>query len=107
MIKVVEAISDRNIGGAGILLLNRLSNADKNRFDITVMLPDKSLLKKRVDALGIKTVEIKGGNKSFGIIEVARFAVALKKINPHLINSHGSLSSRIAATAVGARSQIT
>lgn len=101
MIKVVEAISDRNIGGAGILLLNRLSNADKNRFDITVMLPDKSLLKKRIEALGIKTVEIKGGDSSLGFIEVVRFAVALKKINPHLINSHGSLSSRIAATAVG------
>ena len=35
MIKVIEAISDANIGGAGRLLTSRIKNADQNRFDYT------------------------------------------------------------------------
>ena len=36
MLKVIEAISDANVGGAGVLLVNRLKNTDKKVDDIAV-----------------------------------------------------------------------
>ena len=47
MIKVIEVISDTNIGGAGILLINRLKHTNKELFDTTVILPKGSKLKKK------------------------------------------------------------
>ena len=56
MIKVVEAISDSNIGGAGILLYNRLTHVDKAVFDVTVILPKGSALVNRFKNIGVKTL---------------------------------------------------
>ena len=107
MIRVVEAISDTNIGGAGVLLLNRLSKADRRIFDVTVMLPQNSLLTERFRDIGIRTVEIDGkGDASFSVRKLFGQTSALKKIKPHIINSHGDLSSRIAATIVGVPARV-
>ena len=56
--RIIEAISDTNIGGAGILLLNRLACTDTEKYQTTVILPKGSMLMERVCALGIKCVEI-------------------------------------------------
>lgn len=102
MVRVVEAISDTNIGGAGILLLNRLTHTNKKLFDTTVLLPQNSQLAERFEEIGVKTVEISGGgDRSFDPAGMIKYTSALKKIRPHIINSHGSLTSRIAATATG------
>ena len=56
MIKICHIISDTNIGGAGILLLNLLSGLDRRRFSVSVILPRESLLKKRLLSLSGVTV---------------------------------------------------
>ena len=38
MIKVVEVLSDTNIGGAGRLLLTRFALSDKQKFDESIVL---------------------------------------------------------------------
>lgn len=98
MIKVVEAISDTNIGGAGILLVNRLQNTDKLIFDTTVILPKGSLLEPKIRKTGAKVVTVEGnGDKSFDIESFFSYIAVISKISPQIINAHGSLNARIAA----------
>lgn len=98
MINVVEVISDMNVGGAGILLLNRLSNANKSIFKYCVVLPKGSQLKSRFQSIGIRTIEINGcKNRSLDALAIPKIYLILKKIKPDIINAHGALSARIAA----------
>ena len=45
MIRVLNVISDTNIGGAGRVILNYLRYADSSRFETWVAVPKGSLLK--------------------------------------------------------------
>ena len=57
--KILEVISDTNIGGAGIVLLTRINSAPREyKESTTVILPQGSALKKRFEAYGIKVEEI-------------------------------------------------
>ena len=49
MIKVLNVLSDSNIGGAGRLLVNYLRNFDRTKFDVAVVLPKNSDLKPCVE----------------------------------------------------------
>ena len=42
--KVLNIISDKNIGGAGRCIINFLKYYDRKNFDITVVVPEGSLL---------------------------------------------------------------
>ena len=102
MIKVVEVISDTNIGGAGVLLLNRLEVTDKKIFDETVVLPKGSKLTERLKKLGIRVIEFDGcKDRSFDIFAVPKLCTILKKLKPDILNAHGALSGRIAALMIG------
>lgn len=98
MIKVVEAISDSNIGGAGRLLLARLSTSDREAFETTVILPKQSKLRERFEKIGVATVAVGRGDASFSLFDVFEYYRTIKRLSPHIINSHAELSSRIAAT---------
>lgn len=97
--KIVEVISDTNIGGAGMVLLTRICAAQKEYAQNTVVIiPDGSALKKRLDEKGIKVIEANvRGDKSFDIFSIFRYIRILKGLSPTVINCHGSLSCRIAA----------
>ena len=45
MIRILNIISDTNIGGAGRVILNYLRYADRNKFETLVAIPRGSLLK--------------------------------------------------------------
>ena len=45
MIRVLNIISDTNIGGAGRVILNYLNYTDRNQFETLVAVPRGSLLK--------------------------------------------------------------
>ncbi len=99
MIRVVEAISDTNIGGAGILLLNRLKYTDKSRFFTTVILPEGSALEKRFSDIGIEVKTVRGAaDRSFAPKSFFQYFNTIKEISPDILNSHASLNSRIAGT---------
>ena len=44
MIKVVQVVSDTNIGGAGRYLLNYLKYFDRSKFEVYVVVPNGSML---------------------------------------------------------------
>ena len=58
--KVIEAISDTNVGGAGRLLLTRLKNSNTKEIQTEVILPKDSRLKERFDDIGVRTHCIDG-----------------------------------------------
>ena len=98
MIKVVEAISDTNIGGAGVLLINRVRHSDRTRFNTIIVLPKNSKLVERFQRIKVDVVEIDGcADKSFDIRSLIRYIVTIKKLQPDIVNSHGCMNSRIAA----------
>ena len=97
--KIVEVISDTNIGGAGIVLLTRIAAAQKEYLQNTVVIvPIGSALKKRFEVNGINVIEANvKGDKSFGFFAIFKYIRILKRLSPDIINCHGALSCRIAA----------
>ncbi len=96
--KVIEIISDTNIGGAGVLLVNRLKNTDLAKYKTTVLLPCGSALVKRLENLPVDIIEVKcSGDRSFEIAAIFKYLRIFRKLRPDIINCHGSLSARIAA----------
>ena len=72
MIRVLNIISDTNIGGAGRVLINYLQYADRAQFDTAVALPRGSLLKAPLEELNTTVYEVDGalsmiydGNRTF------------------------------------------
>ncbi len=101
MIKVLHVISDKNIGGAGRLLLNLLEEADREKFDLSVALPDGSLLIPRIEALNIKTFRLKGGTSSSELSAMREVCKMIKKERPQIVHTHSALFARIAARVCG------
>ena len=97
-IRIIHAITDTNIGGAGVLLLSCLRHADKEKFDIAVVLPRGAALVERVRALGFNVFEIKGGaDKSFDTGAIGEYKKIFNAQRPHIVHTHASFSARIAA----------
>ena len=100
--KIVEAISDSNIGGAGRVLLNRLSAQNEYSTSTTVLLPRGSELIKGLKENSIDYIEINGcHDRSFDFFAIFEFMNILRDISPDVINCHGCLSCRIAAFICG------
>lgn len=107
MIKVIHLLSDTNIGGAGTLLVNYLKNFDKSRFLIKVILPEESLLKPRITALGYEVIEIDGlKDKSMDFGAIKKLRKIFKKENPDIVHTHSSMSGKIAAYLSGVKSRM-
>ncbi|MEL4105663.1 glycosyltransferase [Oscillospiraceae bacterium WX1] len=98
MVKVLNIISDANIGGAGRVLLNYLRFADTNAFETAVCLPRGSLLAEPLRNAGASVVEadIKP-NASFSPADIKTLQKIIRQLNPDIVHTHGSLSGRIAA----------
>ena len=96
--KIYEAISDMNIGGAGVLLITRLTSCNPLTKDTTVLIPKGSMLKKRLQENAIRFIEIDGNyDRSFDLKGIAEYVRLFKNEEIDVINCHGCLSCRIAA----------
>lgn len=73
-IKVLHVLTDTNIGGAGTVLINHLTCFDREKYDISVCLPEGSALTPRVEAEGYRVIPLKHGHdKSFEMSAVSEF----------------------------------
>ncbi len=98
MIKVMQVMTDTNIGGAGIWLLNFLEHYDREKLDVTVVIPVNSMLKDRVEALDVKIIEAENiADKSFSKEGIKTLKEIIAEEKPDVIHTHASLSARIAA----------
>ncbi len=98
MIKVLNVISDTNIGGAGRVILNYLRYADRKRFEIWIALPGGSLLKVPLEDAGGKIWEVDGiADRSYCREDVKVLQTLMRELRPDIVHTHGCLSGRIAA----------
>ncbi|MCL2407700.1 MAG: glycosyltransferase [Defluviitaleaceae bacterium] len=97
-IKILNVISDTNIGGAGRVLLTYLKNRNKTRFELVVALPTASALIPAIKALGVTAIEIEGlAEQTFSYSGLLGLRRTIKTIKPDIVHTHASLSARIAA----------
>lgn len=96
--KILHVLSDSNIGGAGMLLLNCLAHFDRSEFDIKVVLPRDAELKERVEALGYEVIGMKHGrDTSYEKAATEELVEIFKSEKPDIVHTHSSFSARIAA----------
>ena len=101
-IKVVEVITDTNIGGAGVLLCTRLKYSDRTRIATEVLLPKGSALLPRLCAMDITVHEMDAcRDRSFELLAIVKYVKLFRKLKPDLVHCHGALSARIAAMLCG------
>ncbi len=96
--RIIEVISDTNIGGAGILLCERLSCKNPFRESTLVILPRNSALTSRLRSAGVQTLELNvAPDTSFCISDIKKYTEIFRSLRPHIVNTHACLSARIAA----------
>ena len=107
MIRVLNIISDTNIGGAGRVLINYLQYADRAQFDTAVALPRGSLLKAPLEELNTTVYEVDGiADRSYDKEDVKLLRELIGRVDPDIVHTHGALSGRIAARRCGKKVEI-
>lgn len=98
MIKIIHVLTDTNIGGAGMWLLNFLRSFDREKYDVSVALPYDALLSERIKKLGITVHEVRYiADSSYSRKGTGELKELFVKIRPDIVHTHASLSARIAA----------
>lgn len=104
MIRVLNILTDSNIGGAGRCLINYLKYCDRQNFAVSVALPEGSALIPALKALDTPVFEVSGiAEKSFSPGATGTLKALIRREQPDIVHTHGSLSGRMAAKACGAR----
>ncbi len=102
MIKVIYVLTDKNIGGAGRWLLSQLRFMDTKRYEISVLLPENSLLTKAVKELGFTAVELPGmQDSSWDKGSLGAMTDFFRAEKPQIVHVGASLTARIAAKRAG------
>ena len=102
MIRVLNIVSDTNIGGAGRVLLNYLQYADRSQFHTMVAVPRGSLLKEPLEQVGAEVFEVDGiADRSYDKNDVKLLKKLIDRAEPHIVHTHGALSGRIAGRQCG------
>lgn len=102
MIRVLNIISDTNIGGAGKVLLNYLEGTDREHFETLFAVPAGSLLKAPLEAAGGTVFEVPGmADRSYHRDDVKALRELISRLDPDIVHTHGSLSGRIAGKKCG------
>ena len=98
MIRILNIISDTNIGGAGRVILNYLRYADRNKFETLVAIPRGNLLKPLLEEAEVTVYEVDGmADCSYASQDVKALQALIRRVKPDLVHTHGALSGRIAA----------
>lgn len=98
ILRILNIISDTNIGGAGRVILNYLNYTDRSRFETLVAVPRGSLLKEPLEKAGAKVYEVDGmADRSYHKDDVKLLQTLIREVKPDLVHTHGALSGRIAA----------
>ncbi len=98
MINLVQVVSDTNIGGAGRYLLNYLKYYDRQRYEVTVIVPQGSMLIEFIRQYSeVCLIEAPYmADKSYDKNCVKYLRTLFEQIKPDVLHTHASLSARIA-----------
>lgn len=96
--RIVQVLSDSNIGGAGILLESLLRHTKYDKRDITVVLPRGAAMAKRYEALGVRVLPILSQpDRSFSVADTRALMRLFAASPPDVIHTHAALSARVAS----------
>ncbi len=100
--RVVQIITDTNIGGAGKVLQNYFAHHDKHKYDVLAVLPKESPLGDFLEGYGVSLIRFeKLSGKSMDFKTIIPMHGLLKRLKPDIVHTHASFSSRIAAKLYG------
>ena len=99
--KVLHVISDKNIGGAGILLLNLLSEMRGGEFENVVALPKNGALTERLSEMGVPHVGLLHPCDRISAGAVREICDIIKRENVSLVHANAALSARVAGRRCG------
>ncbi len=106
MIRVLNILTDTNIGGAGRLLVNYLRNFDRSVFELAVVLPEGSLLKPCVEEVDVPVIEIKNGrDKSMDFAAMREVQRIIRDWKPDIVHTHSAFYGKLAAYLCGVKSR--
>lgn len=94
--RVLHVISDRNIGGAGVLLTSLLRHMDRGRVESIVALPVGSRLKPRIEREGIETRELMHDCDRVSLVSVKELCSLIKEENIDLVHANAAICARVA-----------
>lgn len=98
MIKIVNVISDTNVGGAGKCVINFCKNYDKNDFEVVVILPKDSALIEELKNTSAKIIELDGlKDKSWDFKSLLKLIKIFKEEKPDIVHTHACSTARLAA----------
>ena len=96
--KIVQVLTDSNVGGAGILLESLLRHTKYKKEDITVVLPERAAMAGRYEALGVRVLPILSSpDKSFSVTDTRRLYRLFTADPPDVVHAHAALSARVAS----------
>lgn len=95
--KILHVISDRNIGGAGVLLCNLLSCFDREKIESTVALPYDSELASRILKMDIPVLYLKEACERLSPRSVLELSRIIKKGEVDVVHTNAAVSARVAA----------
>ncbi len=102
--KILQILTDTNVGGAGIWLLNFLKSYDRETLDVKVVLPKGAILSEEVKKLGNQVIEAEEiADKSFSLSGIKVFKDIFSKEKPDIIHTHACISARIAGRLCGVK----
>lgn len=97
LIKIVQVLTDSNIGGAGKYLVEFLKCCDREKYENCIFLPKNALIKSKIEQIGIKVEEIEGiSEKSFSFLGILNIKKKLGELRPDILHAHSCLAARIA-----------
>lgn len=99
--KVLHVISDENIGGAGVLLINLLKNFDRRRVQSIVALPCGSALLERIEKTGTQVIELKYPCDRVSPASVAELIGIIRAYKPEIVHANAAFAARIAGRLSG------
>ncbi len=106
-IKVLNVISDTNIGGAGKCIITFAKNYNREKFDLRVVVPKGSKLVPELENAGVKVIQSAGfADKSFSFSGIKQLKKIFSETEFDVVHAHGSLNARIAARLAGAKAVI-
>ena len=100
---VLHVISDENIGGAGILLLNLLSSLKDECINSTVALPERSRLLARIKGLNVPTIPLKKPCDRVSVGSVLELCEHIRDRGIDVVHTNSALAARIAGRLCGVR----
>ena len=102
--KILQILTDTNVGGAGVWLLNYLKAYNRDRLEVVVVLPQGAALTPAVEKLGVRVIETENiADKSFSLGGISTFMRIIEEEQPDVIHTHACISARIAGRVKGVK----